>query len=1028
MKRIIAPLAALFMSAGVAFAGGSTINTAIPAQGSPLSSAPIRQNFTAAATDINNLLSMFAGTTQPLSPVTFSMWAQTGVNPSPISIFDGTQYVTTGFLDKVAHTYSPVLSSSSLAVNAPLTSSFVGGVYTISLSNDSSLAVSGGNLGINPAHSNTFTAAQGVNLNTAPLATAQTGTALQIAQANGVTTRIELDSYAAVPRFTCARADGTAASPTTLQAADEICSLNAFGYNGSATVGPQAAIRTYASQNWTTGALGTYLRFAVTPNSGTTLTDALGIEQDGSLTTGAALGTGVGAGNLNLGGGSLYNNGVAPTGTGAYVRGTSPTIASPAFSGTVTGAGTIPNAVLVNSKTTVNGVDCVLGSNCSITATAASITVGTTTIVTGTPTRILYDNAGTLGEYTITGSGTAVVMATAPSIASPTFTGTVGGAGTIPNGVLANSSITINGSSVSLGGSTTVTAVASAITVGTTLVNSGSNLFILYNNAGTLGNLSTSGTGNVVLVTGPTINNLTGTGSTALAATAITSASASAFTVGLNGATNPALQVDASTASQAAGLKVTGAATGGTVAIAAIDSGSNTNLTLNAKGTGTIGIGSVSTGAVTITPALTLSATLTYGGVTLNNAVTGTGNMVLSASPTITGTMTGGNANFGGTLSSGADTIFSGLTTALTVGLNGATNPAFQVDASAALQAAGIKITGAATGGTVAIAAIDSGSNTSLTINAKGTGTIAIGSISTGVVGIIPKLNLGSTGAIVGQLQVFNLTSGSILLQPATGALGSAVLTLPDITDTLAGFALANGGTNNALTASNGGIVYSDASKLQILAGTSTAGLCLLSANLSAPTWGSCSGAAAVSSVSGTAGQITVSPTTGSVVVSLPATITQAETFSGGVTFSTATTTFSSTANFSSTFQIGGNAMTFPGSAATLAALTVADQTITGGANVTSLSLSTGSITVDCGSRPLQYITNNGAYTITAPASDGSCMLKVTNGASAGATTFSGFTVGSNTGDALTTTNTNIFYITFVRINGTSTYLIKAAQ
>ena len=48
---------------------------------------------------------------------------------------------------------------------------------------------------------------------------------------------------------------------------------------------------------------------------------------------------------------------------------------------------------------------------------------------------------------------------------------------------------------------------------------------------------------------------------------------------------------------------------------------------------------------------------------------------------------------------------------------------------------------------------------------------------------------------------------------------------------------LANGGTNHALTASNGGIVYSDASKLDLLAGTATAGLALLSGSSTAPTW-----------------------------------------------------------------------------------------------------------------------------------------------------------------------------------------------
>jgi hypothetical protein len=104
--------------------------------------------------------------------------------------------------------------------------------------------------------------------------------------------------------------------------------------------------------------------------------------------------------------------------------------------------------------------------------------------------------------------------------------------------------------------------------------------------------------------------------------------------VGLNGSTNPSFVVNDSTAAQAAGLSVTGAATGGTVAVATIDSGSNTNLTINAKGTGTIGIGSVSTGAVTITPATTISAALTYGGVTLSNSVSGTGSMALSSSPT----------------------------------------------------------------------------------------------------------------------------------------------------------------------------------------------------------------------------------------------------------------------------------------------------------------------------------------------------------------------------------------------------------
>lgn len=101
-------------------------------------------------------------------------------------------------------------------------------------------------------------------------------------------------------------------------------------------------------------------------------------------------------------------------------------------------------------------------------------------------------------------------------------------------------------------------------------------------------------------------------GWTAAAAGTITSASATAFAVGLAGATNPAFVVDASTGSQAAGFKVTGAVAAGTVALAVISSGADANLTLNAKGSGTIGIGSVSTGTVTVTPLLAAAAGFTF--------------------------------------------------------------------------------------------------------------------------------------------------------------------------------------------------------------------------------------------------------------------------------------------------------------------------------------------------------------------------------------------------------------------------------
>ncbi len=66
--------------------------------------------------------------------------------------------------------------------------------------------------------------------------------------------------------------------------------------------------------------------------------------------------------------------------------------------------------------------------------------------------------------------------------------------------------------------------------------------------------------------------------------------------------------------------------------------------------------------------AATLTGALTYGGVTLSNAVTGTGNMVLSASPTFSGTVTGPDS---GTWTSTALTATEFIPTSSTVPTNG---------------------------------------------------------------------------------------------------------------------------------------------------------------------------------------------------------------------------------------------------------------------------------------------------------------------------------------------------------------------
>lgn len=134
---------------------------------------------------------------------------------------------------------------------------------------------------------------------------------------------------------------------------------------------------------------------------------------------GLAIGTNVEAWSANLDG---YSSKVPPAGTVVGTTDTqilsNKTLTSPIVTGAFTATGLVTNADLVNAATTVNGQTCTLGSTCTITAAAASLAPGTTTLSPSTSGRVLYDNAGVLGELATTGTGSAVLSA------SPTFTGT----------------------------------------------------------------------------------------------------------------------------------------------------------------------------------------------------------------------------------------------------------------------------------------------------------------------------------------------------------------------------------------------------------------------------------------------------------------------------------------------------------------------------------------------------------------------------------------------------------------------------
>lgn len=91
-------------------------------------------------------------------------------------------------------------------------------------------------------------------------------------------------------------------------------------------------------------------------------------------------------------------------------------------------------------------------------------------------------------------------------------------------------------------------------------------------------------------------------------------------------------------------------------------------------------------------------------------------------------------------------------------------------------------------------------------------------------------------------------------------------------------------------------------------------------------------------------------------------------------------------------------------------------------------TISSGSITPNPSQCLKQTLTNNGAFTLNATAECGDVELHITNGASAGAITFSGF-VKKYTSDPITNTNGHKFIILIFGWGALGAdYVIKARQ
>lgn len=278
--------------------------------------------------------------------------------------------------------------------------------------------------------------------------------------------------------------------------------------------------------------------------------------------------------------------------------------------------------------------------------------------------------------------------------------------------------------------------------------------------------------------------------------------------------------------------------------------------------------------AGTWTALQTFGSNISIGGVTAGGA-TGTGNVVFSTSPTLTTPSLGVAV----ATSINGTTVPSGSTLATTTGSLTSGHCAQFSGTTGTIADSGAACGGGGGGGT------PGGSSGAVQYNNGGAfGGISVtagqilqgGSTPTGTA----TPTLGASGTL-GSLTMGNATSGTLTVQPVTGALGTVTASLPANTGTLAELNLAQTWSATqtfgaaVATTVNGSTVPTSAGTLPGSTGTFTANDCLKVGSTTpleiADTGSPCgSGSGAVSSVTaGTSGLVSSTPTTGAVVVDM---------------------------------------------------------------------------------------------------------------------------------------------------------------